>query len=170
MDNPTSTKKSSKTSKSDRAESARKRIKALPEDRVEAQLARRSASGEAENGINYNGTSLKTTAVEVPSVETLVVLPAQTVEPTEIADNSASRANRKMMSKLRRAYRKAGKSEASETEIMAFLTSLVEANVPVLNRSSGRITRVVKGEQNIESLCWPVSLRNRRRGPALTPA
>jgi hypothetical protein len=152
MNDSTSTKKSSKTSKSDRAESARKRIKALPEDRVEAQLARRSASGETENTINYDGTSLETTAVEAPSVETLVVLPAQTVEPTEIVDEPASGANRRMMSKLRRAFRKAGKSETSEAEISAFLIALLETKIPVLNRSSGRIAKVVKGEQNIESL------------------
>jgi hypothetical protein len=152
MNDSTSTKKSSKTSKSDRAESARKRIKALPEDRVEAQLARRSASGETENAINYDGTSLETTAVEAPSVETLVVLPAQTVEPTEIVDEPASGANRRMISKLRRAFRKAGKSETSEAEISAFLIALLETKIPVLNRSSGRIAKVVKGEQNIESL------------------
>jgi hypothetical protein len=152
MNDSTSTKKSSKTSKSDRAVSARKRIKALPEDRVEAQLARRSAAGETENAINYDGTSLETTAVEAASVETLVVLPAQTVEPTEIVDEPASGANRRMMSKLRRAFRKAGKSETSEAEISAFLTALLETKIPVLNRSSGRIAKVVKGEQNIESL------------------
>jgi hypothetical protein len=152
MNDSTSTKKSSKTSKSDRAESVRKRIKALPEDRVEAQLARRSASGETENAINYDGTSLETTAVEAPSVETLVVLPAQTVESTEIVDEPASGANRRMMSKLRRAFRKAGKSETSEAEISAFLTALLETKIPVLNRSSGRIAKVVKGEQSIESL------------------
>jgi hypothetical protein len=115
-------------------------------------LARRSASGKTENAINYNNTSLETTAVEAPSVETLVVLPAQTVEPTEIVDEPASGANRRMMSKLRRAFRKAGKSETSEAEISAFLTALLETKIPVLNRSSGRIARVVKGEQNIESL------------------
>jgi hypothetical protein len=152
MNDSTSTKKSSKTSKSDRAVSARKRIKALPEDRVEAQLARRSASGETENAINYDGTSLETTAVEAASVETLVVLPAQTLEPTEIVDEPASGANRRMMSKVRRAFRKAGKSETSEAEIIAFLTALLETKIPVLNRSSGRIAKVVKGEQNIESL------------------
>ena len=76
----------------------------------------------------------------------------ESVKTTETLDEIVSGATRKMMSKLRRAFRKAGKSEASETEIMAFLTSLVEANVPVLNRSSGRIAKVVKGEQNIESL------------------
>jgi len=104
MNDSTSTDKSSKPSKSDRAESTRKRIKAVHEDRVEAQLARRSASGETENAINYDGTSLETTAVETACVETLVVLPAQTVEPTEIVDEPASGANRRMMSKLRRAF------------------------------------------------------------------
>jgi hypothetical protein len=152
MSNPTSRKESSTPSKSNRAERARKRIKAPAEDGVEAQLAGCEAPGEAENGINYDGTSHETIAVETASVENLVFLPAQTVKPTEITDEPASRANRKMMSKLRRAFRKAGKSEASETEIMAFLTSLLQANVPVLNRSSGRIARVVKGEQSIESL------------------
>lgn len=145
-------KKSSTPSKSDRAESARKRIKAPVEDRVGAPLARCEASGGAENGINYDGTFLETTPLETASVENLVVLPAQTVEPTEIVDEPASRANRKMMSKLRRAFRKAGKPDTPEAEITAFLTSLLETKVPVLKRSSGRIARVVKGEQNIESL------------------
>jgi hypothetical protein len=152
MNNPISTKKSSTPSKSSRAERARKRIKAPAEDRVEVQLARREASGETETGINCDGSSLETTPVETASVENLIVLPAQTVEPTEIVDEPASRANRKMMSKLRRAFRKAGKSEASETEIRAFLTSLLEAEVPILDRSSTRISRVVKGEKSIESL------------------
>lgn len=114
MKDPTSTKKFSKPSKSDRAEGARKRIKAPVEDPVEAQLARREASGEGKNDINYDGTSLETTPVETASVENLVFLPAQTDKPTEIADEPVSRANRKMMSKLRRAFRKAGKSEASK--------------------------------------------------------
>jgi hypothetical protein len=57
MNNPTSTKKSSTPSKPNRAESARKRIKASAEDRVEAQLARLEASGEAESGVNYDGPS-----------------------------------------------------------------------------------------------------------------
>jgi hypothetical protein len=152
MNNPTSTKKSFTPSKSDRAESARKRSKAAAEDGVKAQLAGCEASGEAENGINYDGTSHETTPVETASIEKVVLLPMESVKPTEIADELASRANRKMMSKLRRAFRKAGKSEASETEIMAFLTPLLQANVPVRNRSSGRIARVLKGEQSIESL------------------
>ena len=104
MNSLTSTKKSSTPSKSNRAERARKRIKAPAEDGVEAQLAGCEASGEAENGVNYDGTSLETTPAETASVENLVLLPAQTVEHTEIVDEPASRANRKMMSKLRRAF------------------------------------------------------------------
>jgi hypothetical protein len=146
MNKPTSSKKTSKPSKSGRVENARMRIKALVEDPVESQLA------EAKNGINYDDSSLEATPVETASVESLVFLPVRTVKPTEIADELASPANRKMIGKLRRAFRKAGKSEASETEIRAFLTSLLEPKVPVLDRSSGRICRVIKGEQNIESL------------------
>jgi hypothetical protein len=152
MDNPPSTKKSFKPSKSDRAESARKPVKVSVEDRVEAQLTRRAASRGRENGVNYDRSSLQTTPVETASAENFVFLPAQTDKPTEIADEPASRASRKMMSKLRRAFRKAGKPDTPEAEISAFLTSLLETKVPVLSRSSGRIARVVKGEQSIESL------------------
>jgi hypothetical protein len=152
MNNPTFTKKSSTPSQSNRAERARKRIKAPAEDAVEAQIAGCEASGKAENGVNYDGTSHETAPAETASIEKVVLLPMESVKTTETLDEIVSDATRKMMSKLRRAFRKAGKSEASETEIMAFLTSLVEANVPVLNRSSGRIAKVVKGEQNIESL------------------
>jgi hypothetical protein len=152
MNNSTSAKRCSKPSKSERAESARKRIKAPVEDGVEAQLAGCEASEEAENGIHYDGTCHETTPAGTASIEKVVLLPMESVKTTETADELASRDNRKMMGKLRRAFRKAGKSEASEMEIRAFLTSLLEARVPVLNRSSSRIARVVKGEKNIESL------------------
>jgi hypothetical protein len=152
MNNPTSTKKSSTPSKSNRAQSARKRIKAPAEDPVDAQLAGCEASGEAENGINYDGSSIESASVETASGEKLAIVPVESVKTTETADERASGANRKIMGKLRRAFRKAGKSEVSEAEVSAFLASLLEAKVPVLNRSSGRIARVVKGEQSIESL------------------
>ena len=148
MNDSTSTKKSSARSKSNRAERARKRIK----DGIEAQLAGREASGEAENGVNYDGTSHETTPAETASGEKVVLLPMESVNTTETRDEIASGANGKIMGKLRRAFRKAGKSEASETEVIAFLTSLLKANVPILNRSSERIARVVKGERSIESL------------------
>lgn len=152
MNNSTFRKKSSTPSKSDRAERARNRIKALGEDPVGAQLARRDASRKTENSINYDGSSLESAPIETASVEKAVFLPVESVETTETADEVASRTNRKMISKLRRAFRKVGRPEVSEAEINAFLASLLEAKVPVLNRSSGRISRVVKGEKSIESL------------------
>jgi hypothetical protein len=152
MNNPTSTKQSSTRSKSNRAENAPKRIKAPLEDRVEAQLARRQTSGEAENGVNNDGTPLESAPIETASGEKLASVPVESVEITETADELASAANGKMMGKLRRAFRKAGKPAISEAEISAFLASLLEAKVPVLNRSSGRIARVIKGEKSIENL------------------
>jgi hypothetical protein len=152
MDNPTTTKKSFTPSKSNRAERARKRIKAPAEDGVEAQLAGCESSEEAENGINYDSSPLETTPVGTASGEKHAIVPVESVKTTETADELASGANGKMMGKLRRAFRKAANPEVSEAEISAFLASLLEANVPVLNRSSGRIARVVKGEQSIASL------------------
>jgi hypothetical protein len=88
MNNPT--KKSSTPSKSNRAERARKRIKAPAESGVEAQLAGREASGEAAKGINYDGTSLESAPVETASGEKLAIVPVETVKTTETADELAS--------------------------------------------------------------------------------
>ena len=60
-------------------------------------------------------------------------------------------ADRKMLGKVKRAFVKAG-VEAGPKAQAAFLNDLLMANVPVLNRSSGRIARIIKGEQSIESL------------------
>ena len=77
MKNPISTKKSSTPSKSGRAESARNRIKSPAEDDVEAQLAGCEASWKAENGINYDGSSLESPPVTTASGEKLAVVPVQ---------------------------------------------------------------------------------------------
>jgi hypothetical protein len=142
MDNPTNTKKSSTPSKSNRAERARERTEAPADESV----------GEAENVINYDSSTLETTPIGTGSAEKHTSVPVESVKTTETAYELASGANGKMMGKLRRAFGKAGKPEVSEAEISAFLASLLEAKVPVLNRSSGRIARVLKGEQSIESL------------------
>jgi hypothetical protein len=123
--------------------------------RVKAQLARRKkAKTETTSEIMAAHVSEIEidSASTLPPVEKLAFLPVEAAKPVEIADELASRTNRKIMAKLGRAFRKAGKPEASEAEISAFLASLLETKVPVLNRSSGRIARVVKGEQKIESL------------------
>jgi hypothetical protein len=133
-----------------------KRSKSLGQShREEAQLARRKkAKTEATSEIMTAPVSEFEIgpASTIPSVEKPAFLPVEAAKPVEIADELASRTNRKMMAKLSRAFRKAGKPEASDAEISAFLASLLEAKVPVLNRSSSRISRVLKGEQNIESL------------------
>jgi hypothetical protein len=142
--NTASNKESSKPSKS-----------LEPSHRVDAQLARRKkAKNEAASDIMTAPVSESEIdpASTLPPVEKIVFLPVEAARPVEIADELASRTNRKMMAKLSRAFRKAGKPEASEAEIGAFLASLLEAKVPVLNRSSDRIARVVKGEKSIESL------------------
>jgi hypothetical protein len=144
MNDPTSTKNSSTPSKS-REHS----------HRVEAQLAsRRKAKTEATSEIMTAPVSEIEIdpASTLPPLEKPAFLPLEAAKPVEIVDGVASAANRKMMAKVGRAFRKADKPEASDAEISAFLASLLETKVPVLNRSSGRIARVIKGEQSIESL------------------
>ena len=69
----------------------------------------------------------------------------------ELHLRNVEQVDRKMLGKVKRAFLKAGVEAGPEAQA-AFLNDLVSANVPVLNRSSGRIARVVKGEQSIASL------------------
>ena len=147
MNNPASNRESSKPSKS---------IK--HSNRVEAQLARlERAKGEVvpetltaplpEMGI--------ISAPALPPVEKVHLVEAETSEPVEIEPElqlrKVEQADRKMLGKVKRAFVKAGVEAGPEAQA-AFLSDLLMANVPVLNRSSGRIARVVKGEQSIASL------------------
>ena len=122
MDNPPVTKKSSTRSKSNRAERAtRERIKAPVEDLVGAQPARREASVGSENGINYDASSLESAPIENASAEKVVLLRVESVKATETADELASGANGKIMGKLRRAFRKAGRTEVAKGRLALFL-------------------------------------------------
>jgi len=147
MNNPASNKESSKPSKS---------IK--HSNRLEAQLARlEKAKGEVvpetltaplpEMGI--------ISAPALPPVEKVHLVEAETSEPVEIEPElqlrKVEQADRKMLGKVKRAFVKAGVEAGPEAQA-AFLNDLLMANVPVLNRSSGRIARVVKGERSIASL------------------
>lgn len=121
---------------------------------VDAQLARRK---KAKSETTSEIMTAPVSEIEINSgatlpVEKLAYLPVEAAKAVEIADELASRTNRKMMAKVGRAFSKAGRPEVGKAEISAFLASLLETKVPVLNRSSGRIARVVRGEQNIESL------------------
>jgi hypothetical protein len=58
-----------------------------------------------------------------------------------------------MLSKVARAYRKAGiKGGGTESDHTAFVHTLLNAGVPILERSSGRISRAMRGEIQIEDL------------------
>ena len=91
----------------------------------------------------------------LPPVERLHLGEAETAESGEIVSElqvrKVEQVDRKMLGKVKRAFSKAGVEAGPEAQA-AFLNDLLLARVPVLNRSSGRIARVVKGEQNIESL------------------
>ena len=146
MNNPASNKESSKPSKS---------IK--QSHRVEAQLAHRK---KAKSDAVSETVTTPASAIELipasalPPVEKVHV-EAETAEPVEIVPElqlrKVEQADRKMLGKVKRAFVKAG-VEADPEAQAAFLNDLLMANVPVLNRSSGRIARAVKKEQSIESL------------------
>ena len=91
----------------------------------------------------------------LPPVERLHLVEAETAEPVEIVPElqlrKVEQVDRKMVGKVKRAFLKAGVEAGPEAQA-AFLNDLLKANVPVLNRSSGRIARVVKGEESIATL------------------
>ena len=140
-------------------EKASKPSKSLKQShRVEAQLAHRkkAKSDVVSETVTTPGYAIELIpASGLPPVENVDVAEAKTTEAVEIVPESQLRkveqVDRKMLSKVKRAFVKA-KVEASPEAQVEFLNDLLLAKVPVLNRSSGRIARVLKGEQNIESL------------------
>ena len=147
MNNASSTKNSSKPSKS-----------LKQSHRVEAQLGRLEKA-KSEVVPETLTAPLPETEI-IPAftsspVEKVHLVDTETAEPVEIVPElqlrKVEQADRKMLGKIKRAFVKAGVEAGPEAQA-AFLNELLMANVPVLNRSSGRIARVVKGEQSIESL------------------
>ena len=61
---------------------------------------------------------------------------------------------KRMLSKIARAYKKAGtvKGGGTEADHEAFAFTLLNAGVPFLERSSSRISRAIRGEIQIEDL------------------
>jgi hypothetical protein len=147
MDNTSSTENSSNLSKS---------IK--QSHRVEAQLARRKR-GKSEVVPETLTAALSEIEIipasTLPPLENVHLVEAETAEPVEIVPELQQRkveqVDRKMLGKVKRAFLKAGVEARPEAQA-AFLNDLLLAKVPVLNRSSSRISRVIKGEQSIESL------------------
>ena len=60
---------------------------------------------------------------------------------------------KRMLSKVARAYRKAGiKGGGTESDHAAFVHTLLNAGIPILERSSSRIAKAIKGEIEIADL------------------
>jgi hypothetical protein len=145
MNNPASNKESSKPSKS-----------LKQSHRVEALASLEKAKSEVvSETVATPATAIELIAVSaLPPVEK-VHAEADTAEPVEIVPELQPRkveqVDRKMLGKIKRAFLKAGVEAGPEAQ-SAFLNDLLMANVAVSNRSSGRIARIIKGEQSIESL------------------
>jgi hypothetical protein len=73
--------------------------------------------------------------------------PAPTAPPSAVTKS--------MLAKLGRAYKKAGMTDVSEEKKLQFAQELLGAGIPLANRSSARIARVLKGENSIEALKEP---------------
>jgi hypothetical protein len=124
---------------------------------VEAQLAHRKKAKSEGVPETLTASLLEMEIIPgstLPPVEKVHV-EAETAEPAEIALKlqlrKVDQADRKMLCKVRRAFLKAGVEAGPEAQA-AFLNDLLLANVPMLNRSSGRIARVVKGDESIATL------------------
>jgi hypothetical protein len=163
MNNPVPYKESSKSSKS-----------LKQPHRVEAQLARLE---KANDEVVAETVTTPATAIELIPASTLppvekVHAEAKSAEPVEIVPElqlrKVEQVDRKMLGKVKRAFLKAGVEAGPEAQA-AFLNDLLRANVPVLNRSSARIARVIKKEQNIESLLLVRVHRNPLSPLTLTP-
>jgi hypothetical protein len=113
-------------------------------NRVDAQLRRRQAEKDA-------ALALETAAAKPTDVVNELQSEAAPA-PAARLRNSGEGSERRALGKLRRAFKKAGKAEATEGELRAFLNDLVAAGVPVMRRTSGRLAKVVKGERTVESL------------------
>ena len=61
----------------------------------------------------------------------------------------ASAVTKAMLAKIGRAYKKADMPNVSEQKKLEFAEELLAAGVPILNRSSARISRAIKGEISI---------------------
>jgi hypothetical protein len=65
---------------------------------------------------------------------------------------TASAVTKAMLGKVGRAYKKADMPDISEDKKHEFAQELLAAGIPIVNRSSARIARVIKGEISIEDL------------------
>jgi hypothetical protein len=140
----------------------------LSDEHLAAQLARLRAQAEADakaeratRGDQYRGlrrANAERKARGYPSPEQLKGLKASM--ELRIARSIRNDPIRTMLlARIRRAFRRASK-EATPAEVAAFLDELLAAGVPVINRTSRRIARVIRGEKPLLSLL--VNMRTRK--------
>jgi len=68
---------------------------------------------------------------------------------------TASAVTKAMLAKVGRAYEKADMPNVSEQKKLEFAQELLAAGVPILHRSSARISRAIKGDISAEDLKVP---------------
>ena len=91
------------------------------------------------------GTAKKPAGKKTPAVRKPA---AKAPAPTA----TASAVTKTMLAKVGRAYKKANMPTVSEQKKLEFAQELLAAGVPILTRSSARISRAIKGEISIEDL------------------
>jgi hypothetical protein len=90
-------------------------------------------------------SSKKSVAKKTPAVrEATAKAPAPTA--------ATSAVTKAMLGKVGRAYKKADMPDVSEDKKLEFAQELLGAGIPLANRSSARIARVIKGEITIDDL------------------
>ena len=70
----------------------------------------------------------------------------------EAAEREQIKFTRGQLGKAKRAFAKAGQPDASEEVRKKWLAEMKEANVPVMEFSSSRLAKVIKGEVTVSEL------------------
>jgi hypothetical protein len=94
-------------------------------------------------------------ASKKPSMNTTLEQPiTEATEPTqtEAAKKPEAEFTRGQLGKVKRAFAKAGQPEASEESRKKWLAEMKEANVAVMEFSSSRLAKVIKGELTASEL------------------
>jgi hypothetical protein len=74
------------------------------------------------------------------------------VTTAEAPKNQKAEFTRGQLGKAKRAFAKAGKSDASEEVLNKWLTEIKEANIAVMDFTSSRLAKVIKGEVTVSEL------------------
>jgi len=74
------------------------------------------------------------------------------VTTAEAPKNQKAEFTRGQLGEAKRAFAKAGKSDASEEILNKWLTEITEANIAVMDFSSSRLAKVIKGEIAVSEL------------------